>query len=493
MVNTASDVKGGSGGKKPTSMKALVQRWTQLPLDYSESNLTSHFLNTMFEALGIPFDHLKSQNSIGISKILKPDLLVYKDLNTSPVLVVELKKRISSLANTPEKDFVAACKISPLYRNAMGYNKDENGIPQYLDITQVKAECLASYGLVFNGDFFQLWRRVDGLVFPLTSIQKVTETSLPKLLKQLQYCLRAPAVAMVTAVWNQKGGVSKTTTTINLGAVLALKGKRVLLVDLDPQNDMTHGIGLNASPFPNYLKPVSDNLELKEVAAATSILKAAIQKKEFPTSDRRTYSLSLLTADRIALERFRDGEVTTASPALVFKQLIELLKPEYDYIFIDTSPSPDKLTEAMLYVCDTVVTPVDLNPDSLRHSVHLHQEIVPKVRAQRGKRESIHIGPWHLGLVFSNCSEKVTPGLAKIDLTDKEQVKELSVLNRAFALELQRRKFTGKQYSTVLRTFAQTKAAQFQQKPVICWQSSPMTALYQEFTEEIFLSYNFTE
>ncbi|MBW4694384.1 MAG: ParA family protein [Lyngbya sp. HA4199-MV5] len=78
---------------------------------------------------------------------------------------------------------------------------------------------------------------------PLTPIQKFTKANIPALMQQLEYCLKNPHTALVSAVWNQKGGVAKTTNIVNLGATLALEGKRVLLIDLDPQNDLTRGVG----------------------------------------------------------------------------------------------------------------------------------------------------------------------------------------------------------------------------------------------------------
>jgi cellulose biosynthesis protein BcsQ len=260
---------------------------------------------------------------------------------------------------------------------------------------------LAPYGLVFNGDFFQLWRRVDGLVFPLTPIQKVTKANLPQLMQQIAYCLHKPPGAMVVSAWNQKGGVAKTTNTLNIGAVLALEGKRILLIDLDPQNDLTHGLGLSPLHFPDYLAPVSEKIQQRETDAAKAILNTAIQSRQFPTSDKRSYSLSLLSASRSALESFRDdSEVRRVH---VFMQIVELLKPDFDYILIDSSPTPDVLTQSMLYACDAVLIPVDFGGKALRHGLHLHQSVIPEIRHRRSQRQLLHTGPWNLGLVYSNC------------------------------------------------------------------------------------------
>ena len=95
---------------------------------------------------------------------------------------------------------------------------------------------------------------------PMTTIRRVSKTSLPKLLKELAHCLQAPHSALVTAIWNSKGGVAKTTNTINVAACLALAGKRVLLIDLDPQNDLTTGIGLKANYAPDYFDRAYEQL-----------------------------------------------------------------------------------------------------------------------------------------------------------------------------------------------------------------------------------------
>lgn len=294
-------------------------------------------------------------------------------------------------------------------------------------------------------------------------------------MRQLEYCLQNPQPALVATVWNRKGGVAKTTNTLNIGATLALAGKRVLLIDLDPQRDLTKGLGLTRF-LPSYLKPCLDKLELHDLEEAKSILDGSIQTRTFPTTDNQKYSLSLLTTDRASLENFRDRkkELFTTSPAAIVKKIIQLLKPDYDYIFIDVSPSPDKLTESVLYSCDTVLIPFDFS-DALRHAVDVYEETIPRMRNLRAANEQLHLAPWNLGIVFSNCPA------------------DAGGLEKLVQSELEKRSFVGKQCQTRLKTYAQTKIAGFREVPVICWQNSPITKLYANLVNEVFLSHNFTD
>ncbi|MBD1860980.1 MULTISPECIES: ParA family protein [Trichocoleus] len=197
------------------SYNSVVKTWLQIPPNFAEGNLEALLMTVMWQALGLTVNQVKKNPSIGGGCI--PDWLIYQDPSQPPVLVIEDKKRDPDLANASDSDFVELCKKDKLYKDAVGYPvaHGNNGIKQYLDKDKVSPKCLASYGLVFNGDFFQLWRRVDGLVFPLTPIQRVTKKSLPLLMQQLDYCLKHPQPALVSAIWNQKGGVAKTTNIIN--------------------------------------------------------------------------------------------------------------------------------------------------------------------------------------------------------------------------------------------------------------------------------------
>ncbi len=452
-----------------TAYRAIVDRWSQIPDKYSEKDLAPNFMTFMFEKLGIKIENIKNEPHIGAGAILRPDYLIYPSPQEAPILAIEIKRRAPELSSIADKEFAEQCAKHDLYREAVGFDPatPNNGIRQYLDVSKVKAEFLAPYGLVFNGDFFQLWRRVDGLVFPLTPIQKVSKTSLPKLLKQIQKCLTEKPTALVTGIWNMKGGVAKTTSAINMAAMLALHGKNVLLIDLDLQGDLTHGLGFNPDHLPDFLTPVTAKLNLKEIDAAQAILKSAIQQKPFPTTEGESFSLSLLSTNRKALEAFRDG--TDILPLQPFINMVELLKSEYDYIFIDTAPTLDQLASCLLSICDHVLVPID-GSKAIRHALRIHQEILPTFRQAR-LTHHLPYGPLSLGIVRSNWS--VAQGA--------EKALDSEIANN----------FAGKQYETRLLQYAHVEVASLKQAPVVCWRKSPISKLYAELTNEVFLTHNF--
>lgn len=150
--------------------------------------------------------------------------------------------------------------------------------------------------------------------------------------------------ARVLAIANQKGGVAKTTTAINLAASLAMANQRVLLIDLDPQANLTSGIGLKdraTDAGTIYEALISDN-----VTASAFVLPTTVDHLSLVPANRH------LTGAEIELVPLADRERR-------LRPFVDALRPDFDYIFIDTPPSLGLLTLNGLVAADRVLIPLN--------------------------------------------------------------------------------------------------------------------------------------
>lgn len=149
------------------------------------------------------------------------------------------------------------------------------------------------------------------------------------------------SVARIIAVANQKGGVGKTTTAVNLSACLAHIGKRVLLVDSDPQGNATSGLGIEKGDLDECIYDIL----VEDVAAADVIKSTALENLDVLPSTIQ------LSGAEIEL-------VPTISREVRLKRALEAVSSQYDYIFIDCPPSLGLLTINALTASHSVLIPV---------------------------------------------------------------------------------------------------------------------------------------
>jgi len=165
------------------------------------------------------------------------------------------------------------------------------------------------------------------------------------------------------AIANQKGGVGKTTTSINLSAALASKGKKILVVDIDPQGNTTSGFGINKNELENTIY---------EVLLGECTVQDCILKEIYPNLSILPTNVNLAAAEIELIDSERKE--------FILKKEIDWVKDQYDYIIIDCPPSLSMLTINAMTTADSVLVPIQCEYYALEglsqliHTVNLVKE-----------------------------------------------------------------------------------------------------------------------
>ena len=149
------------------------------------------------------------------------------------------------------------------------------------------------------------------------------------------------------ALVNQKGGVGKTTTSINLSASLAVLGKKVLLIDLDPQGNTTTGVGINKADIER---------SIYDVLTGTCKMEEAVIQTKFKKLSIMPATINLAGLDIELLEKSQHEPGYQKQNQL--KITLDTIREDYDYIIIDCPPSLGLITTNALTASDSVIIPV---------------------------------------------------------------------------------------------------------------------------------------
>lgn len=194
----------------------------------------------------------------------------------------------------------------------------------------------------------------------------------------------ADILGLIISIVNQKGGVAKTTTAINLAAAVGQKGKKVLLVDLDPQGNATSGIGINKKG----LESTTYDVIMGEVRPAEAVIE----------TDYKNVSVIPST------QALAEAELQLAAfdnKTLQLRKALLQIKDDYDIIIVDCLPSLGVLALNGLSACDRIIIPMQCEPYSLEGVAEL-LATVKRVKSSTNKGLQI------MGIVFTMLDKRLT-------------------------------------------------------------------------------------
>ena len=391
---------------------SLIQALKQLPELAQEPIVDTNFIATaFFDALGfslqerVPgFKTGKGKDAVDYALRHNIDKDNFLHTKNNPYVLVELKGRDINL--TPG---------SPNYKATV------KQLNRYLLAPKCKT---VQWGIITNSKHIQLFRKHGKTIYPATPCLEITLDNVVEITNQIRNKIEDTSRALTVAVYNNKGGVGKTTTVINLAAVLTRHKKKVLVVDFDPnQKDLTNSLGIKSGKqsLYNCLKDKKDNISIKEVICSyTKNFKGGI-----------ALSFDVIPVDD-ELAQANEDNLRNEFSFYSFRKKLEILKSDYDYILIDVPPNWRFYSISAVYASDVVLIPTKHNNIfSLQNAAITIQQYIPEIQEIRQqKTQGIEWGATALPIFFNG--EKIS---------DAAKLKAKNAINAIIKNHLKESKF----------------------------------------------------
>ncbi len=370
---------------KVKSLKSYLQH---LPQNASEAIVSTNFARYLISYLGFSTTEIIPQYDTGGGGItdfatrrnLEND--IFLQTKSNPFLLIELKGRdINLTENSPSYK----ATVNQLKRQLLGNN--------------CKA---AQWGIINNSSHIQLFRKHGKTIFPATTCIELTPENIDDTVALIKTKIDNTPKALTVTVYNNKGGVGKTTTTVNLAAILAFLGKKVLVLDFDfNQRDLTGSL-LNIKPQNGLLEEAltDKNIDLKSVIIPYIFKNTKLQ-----------ITFDVVPADP-KIAGLTEFEYHSKMKISTLHRKLDLARYEYDYIFIDAAPNWRFTSKLAVYAADVVLLPTKHNNSfSLNNAATAIKEFLPEM--QKSKKDGTPIA---LPIFFNG--EKITQ--PQLELAQKE-------------------------------------------------------------------------